>query len=381
MQGDDPRHRETLKRGDLFAASWWRRVFIALAGPGANFVFAIILSVVLLWVGIQVPDAPNVVGTVTAGGLADSLGFRSGDEIVAVDDGTVTTLKGVYDRLPSAEELAVAGDPLRFRVSRGAVEEEILVPPARLSDLFGELVFPRPAVVGEVAIGLPAYKAGIVVGDRVVAIDDTPVINFSDLQTLVQASPGQEIVITVEREDRTVKIPITPATDTRGGEPVGMIGITASHSGSYVVRLGIWDGLREGPRSTVRLVGAVFGHIGSLFSNPSNVSQITGPVGIIQASGEAAQAGPDRLINMAILISVALMVFNLLPIPILDGGMVVLSLLEAVRRKPVGEKGLALYQGIGIAVMGTLLIFVLINDPLRILQRHNALGRAGDLTP
>ena len=75
------------------------------------------------------------------------------------------------------------------------------------------------------------------------------------------------------------------------------------------------------------------------------------------------------------------MVFNLLPIPILDGGMVMLSLMEGILRRPVGDKGLAVYQGIGLAVMGTLIVFVLINDPLRILQRRSAMGRMGDIVP
>jgi regulator of sigma E protease len=104
-------------------------------------------------------------------------------------------------------------------------------------------------------------------------------------------------------------------------------------------------------------------------------------VAIIQASGDAAQRGWDRLLNLGVWLSVALMVFNLLPIPILDGGMVVLSVVEAMRGRPLGNRGLTIYQGIGIAVLGTLFLFVLINDPLRILQRHSALGRLGDTAP
>ena len=154
-----------------------------------------------------------------------------------------------------------------------------------------------------------------------------------------------------------------------------------SSVGHYVVRLGFSEGIVQGARSAVGTVGLMIEGIASLFSDVSNLSQIAGPVAIVQASGNAARAGVDRLLDRAILFSVALMVFNLLPIPILDGGMVMLSLLEGIRRRPIGERGLAVYQGIGIAVMGTLLFFVLINDPLRLLQRHNALGRIGDMTP
>jgi regulator of sigma E protease len=179
----------------------------------------------------------------------------------------------------------------------------------------------------------------------------------------------------------TVDIPVTPFTDTSGDKPVGKIGITARSPGTYLLRRGFVDGVVEGTRSAVATVGIMVNGIVSLFTNVSNLSQISGPVAIIQASGDAAQAGIDRLLDRAVLFSIALMVFNLLPIPILDGGMVILSLVEGLRRRPMGERGLALYQGIGIAVMGTLLIFVLINDPLRIIQRQTALGRTGELAP
>ena len=76
-----------------------------------------------------------------------------------------------------------------------------------------------PAEIGEVVIGTPAYKAGVMVGDRVLAVDDEPVDNFSDLQRLVVKRPGEEIVLTVERGERTIRIPITPFEDTTSGEP------------------------------------------------------------------------------------------------------------------------------------------------------------------
>jgi regulator of sigma E protease len=147
------------------------------------------------------------------------------------------------------------------------------------------------------------------------------------------------------------------------------------------VRFGFTDGIVQGTRGALDMVTRTLGGIVTVFSSPSNLSQLSGPVAIIQASGDAAKAGWDRLLNFGVLISVALMVFNLLPIPILDGGMVLLSVLEAVRGRPLGDRGLMIYQGIGMAVLGTLLVFVLINDPLRILQRRSALGRIENMVP
>ena len=382
MGGDDPRHRELLQPGDFFAAPWWRRVLVALAGPGANFLLALVLSVVLLWIGVHVPDQPNRIGAVTAGSLADSLGVKTGDRIAAVAGLPTGTLMAVQHqiglRLKNSEALPLTLDRDGSRV-------DIQVPPSRMAEekhgshpdryFFSGLEFPIPAEVGEVVLGTPAYKAGMMVGDKILAVDGHPVSSFRDLQDIVSVNAGKELHFTVLRGGRTIEIPIVPFADPTEGTKVGKVGITAASASMYVVRLNFTQGLVQGFQNTVATVGFLAKGIVSLFTSPSNLSQISGPVAIIQAGGDAAKAGWDRLLDRAIMFSIALMVFNLLPIPILDGGMVVLSLIEAVRRRPVGQRGLAVYQGIGLAVMGTLLVFVLINDPLRILQRRSALGR------
>ncbi len=381
MGGDDPRNREALQPGDFFAAAWWRRVLIALAGPGANFVVAILLSIALMWVGVRLPDAPNVVGGVTAGSVADSLGLAAGDRVTGIEGEAVGSLQAVYERLSHVVDTGAPTDPVTLTVSRDGASETFTLPRDRLVPAIQGLEFPIPAEVGEVVMATPAYKAGLAAGDRILAIDGTPINNWSDMTELITAHPDEEIRLTVEREGRTFDLPITPMAETLDGETVGRIGIAPASPETYLVRFGFTEGIVQGMRSSLDMVSRTLGGIVTVFSSPSNLSQLSGPVAIIQASGDAAKAGWDRLLNFGVLISVALMVFNLLPIPILDGGMVLLSVLEAVRGRPLGERGLMIYQGIGMAVLGTLLVFVLINDPLRILQRRSALGRVEDLVP
>ena len=381
MGGDDPRQRENLRPGDFFASAWWRRVLVALAGPGANFVVAIVLSIALMWVGVRLPDAPNLVGGVTAGSAADSLGLAAGDRVTALDGVEVGSLQAIYDRLGTVLEAGAADDPVELRVDREGVVHTFVLPRARLLDAVQGLEFPIAAQVGEVITATPAYKAGLSAGDRILAIDGETIENWSDMTRRITASPGVEIILTIQRGDRTLDLPITPLSETMDGETVGRIGIAPASPDTYLIRFGFTDGIVQGTRGALDMVGRTLGGIVSVFSSPSNLTQLSGPVAIIQASGDAAKAGWDRLLNFGVLISVALMVFNLLPIPILDGGMVFLSVLEAVRGRPVGDKGLMIYQGIGMAVLGTLLVFVLINDPLRILQRRSALGRIENIVP
>lgn len=372
MGGDDPRHRELLKPGDFFAAAWWRRVLIALAGPGANLVLAVLLSVILLWAGVRVLDFPSRVGTVTEGSLADSLGFAAGDLITAVEGRATASYRAVEQALG---EVPAEADVITLAVERSTGTAEIRVHRRRLDDLFRGLEFPVPAVVGEVVTESPAYKAGIAVGDRIVAVGQEPVDNFAELQKIVSASPERGLVFTVARGDRQFEVVIIPYADGRGDKKIGRIGITPASAGTFLIRRGFSDAVVEGPVLALAATGRMLSQIGLLFSDVSNLHQLSGPVAIIQASGDAAKAGLDRLLEIAVQLSLALMVFNLLPIPILDGGMIVLSVVEAVRRRPAGERGLAFYQGIGLAVMGSLLAFVVVKDFWQILQRWIALGR------
>jgi regulator of sigma E protease len=381
MGGDDPRDRTALKSDDFFAAAWWRRVLIALAGPGANFVLAIVVSIVLAWVGVRLPDAPNVIGGVTAGSAADSVGLRAEDRLTAVDGTPVASLQAFYQEIGDRLEEDQSGPDMALTVARAEGPTTILVPRARTAAVIQGLEFPMPAVVGDVIRGTPAYQAGLLEGDRITAIDGAPVRVWSDMTRLILKSPGKEIELSIERDGRTLTLPITPMSDSSGDSTVGRIGIGPVVQSTYLVRFGFLDGIVQGTGGALATVAETARSIGMLFTTPSNLSQLSGPVAIIQASGDAAQRGWDRLLNLGVWLSVALMVFNLLPIPILDGGMVVLSVVEAMRGRPLGNRGLTIYQGIGIAVLGTLFLFVLINDPLRILQRHSALGRLGDTAP
>jgi regulator of sigma E protease len=145
---------------------------------------------------------------------------------------------------------------------------------------------------------------------------------------------------------------------------------------SYRVQYTGWEGARRGVASTVDMVGLYYTFFWGLVTDFSqSISQVSGPVAIIQATGDAAQRGLDQLLSLAVMLNVALMVFNLLPIPVLDGGMVMLSVIEGIRRRPMADRGLTVYQGVGLSIIGALLIFVLINDPMRIVKRQQAVDR------
>ena len=377
MAGDDPRDRNALKAGDFFAAAWWRRVIIALGGPVANFIFALVLGIVLAWVGVNIPDAPNRVGEVAEGGRAQALGFESGNVITGVGDAPISTRMEFMLAMEASSE-----DPVPVQVAANGYQNSILVPKSEVEAVLQELTFPLPAEVGKVVPGFPAYFAGLQDGDVITAVDGAPIRTWAELTKAIHGSPDQELELSVTRGNDAFSVAVVPKSQERGEETIGLIGIEPGGSEQFVLQYPLGSGVVEGTKATLRTVALTYSGIWNLVTNfKSNVGGISGPVAIIQASGNAAKEGLDRLINLAVVLNVALMVFNLLPVPILDGGMVMMSVIEGLRNRPLGNRGLALYQGVGLAVIGTLLVFVLINDPLQMVKRQQAVGRVSETAP
>ncbi|NNF05980.1 MAG: RIP metalloprotease RseP, partial [Candidatus Eisenbacteria bacterium] len=277
MSGDDPRDRDALQPDDFFAVSWWRRVLIALAGPGANFLLAIVLGIVLAWVGITSPDAPNEIGSVDAGSVAAEVGFQDGDVVIAVDDQPVTARSGFVLGIVERENPGDAS----VTVLRDQSEVTLTVPESAFTDLFTGLRFPFPPIIGDVAIGTPAYSAGLKVGDRVTSINDNAIESWTDMTELIRSNPDQEIQLGISREDKNFIVPVVPMGVENNGEVTGRLGIGATSEQTFTRRFGFGEGVVVGTRAALMAVGMTFQSIGSLVTGGASLSQVSGPVAII----------------------------------------------------------------------------------------------------
>ena len=225
----------------------------------------------------------------------------------------------------------------------------------------------RQLTVGEVAEGSAAAAAGIVPGDRIVAIDGKPMTDFRDIQDAVMLYPGRTFSLALDRGGRDLTIPVTARSeiveDGFGNESkIGRIGIAPA-----AVE---FDFDRQGP---IAATGLAVGHsldivrmmvtgIGQIVSGERSVRELGGPIKIAKYSGEQFSLGPLAFINFIALISLNLAFINLLPIPALDGGHLAFYAAEAVRRKPVGPRGQELAFRAGIGLVLALMVFVTVND-------------------
>jgi regulator of sigma E protease len=317
----------------------WQRMLIGLAGPFFNF----LLTLGLMWFYFAfINEVPSVtvktttVEWVTPGSDAATAGLETGDLIVSFDNVKNPDWEGVYDhaRLNANQTVPVA-------VDRGGktILMSLFVPSSAKSDSFelsdmgiSPQFLPGPIAVAEVQPGMPAAQAGLQNGDAIEAVDGNAFHSVNTLLAYMQAGKGKPMTLTVLRNGATLQIVATPEKlDTRymlgfsttptpiRDEPLSLVSAAGKSLGFF--------------RDNALLVGEV---LDRLFTHRLSVTQMMGPVGIAKAAGEAAQMdGWYPKFGLAAEISLQLGMLNLFPFPILDGGMILLLLIESVLRHDI----------------------------------------------
>jgi regulator of sigma E protease len=238
-----------------------------------------------------------------------------------------------------------------------------------------------PASVDRVDPGSPAAAAGLQSGDVIVAVNDERIDEFQDLQRIIAASPNVTLQVVVLRGDQEIEMQLTPRP--RSDNPrLGAIGVGHTSTFENRQRIGPIEALGEGASNTWQIVAQTGAYIGGIFIGRESGDQIAGPLGIINISGQVASSALDApeatlvqklqllalsLLNLAAVLSVAVGLVNLLPIPILDGGHLLFYGIEAVRGgKPLPAAAQEWAYRAGFAVMASLFLFATWNDITRL---------------
>lgn len=229
-------------------------------------------------------------------------------------------------------------------------------------------------VVAEVKAESAAGEAGVMPGDLLVALDGERVETFDDIVRYISMRPEVPVVVTVKRGGGELDLRMVPrrveTTDRFGNKmEVGQIGIvTNQQSGNFRIEpLTPVQAVGEGVRQTWHIVTGTVDYIGNMISGRMNADQLGGPVRVVQASGQMASLGILALFNLAAVLSVSLGLLNLMPVPVLDGGHLVLYALEALRGKPVSAAAQEIAFRIGLAMILSLMVFATWNDISRLI--------------
>ena len=361
--------------GEYLSHPWYGRAFIAVAGPLANLVTAFLIMMTIGLVGVTYPDYPNVLGPQADTTLAHRAGLRAGDRITAVAGTPVGSWVAMFvqeRRLPEKRDVVLT-------VTRGDSTFPVTIAAAQRHEFFSGLARPSdPPVVGTVVVGMPAYKAGLKTRDSILAVNGQLVRAWEDLPRAISSQTDKPVVLRVVRDGSTFDLIVTPIDPGGvGGGNAGRIGIEARRMGNYVERFSLLRSMELGVRATGDLIGSVYRGMWLTVSRPLYYREyLGGPMFIAQAASEQARRGLDSYLQFLAMINVAIMAFNLLPIPVLDGGHIALAVLQALRRQAISYRAYVRFQKVGLAVIGTLFVLILANDPLRWLQRQRALDKA-----
>jgi len=360
----------------------WQRILVLLAGPVFNILFAVLVLWAMLWVN-GVTEVRAKVGDVTTGSLAARAGLRSGDEIRAINGAAVTGQRDVvFDLLDAMSGrgqalltvLGAAGETRQANLSvEDPGERRRLTEPA---ELFRGLGFqfwtpPVPPVLGPVTPDGPAARAGLAVGDRIVAIDSVAVNDFRQIVDYISARPGERVNIEYRRGGATHSVQVTVASEEAAGRRIGRIrvqqpaGVTYPPDMLLHTELGVSGALARagGEAWNMTLLQArlfwrmVLGRV--------SLKNLSGPLSIAEFAGDSAEAGVASFMSFLVLISLSLGFLNLLPIPILDGGQILFQLVEWLKGSPLSDRAQALGQQVGIALLIVLMGVALYNDIAR----------------
>jgi regulator of sigma E protease len=367
MAGESVEDPRAGKPDEFLSKTKWQRFQILIAGPAMNLLLAVVLLAVVLMQGADVPaylDQPPVVGSVERNSPAERAGFLPGDRIVSVAGRAVANWEQF--------DIAIGTRPgreLGVEIVREGRPDTINVTP----DPEGRFEVGRIGVapdvhpqVRAVLQGEPAERAGLQPGDTVLSVNGEPVAFARDLSEAIGRHPDASIVLTIRRGGETLDVPVTPRRD--GG--VGRIGISIGNE-MRRIEPGVLEAFRMSAERSWEMSGLILRTLWGLITGDVSPRQLMGPVGIAQLSGESAQAGWVALFGLMATISLNLGLLNLLPIPVLDGGHILIMALEGVARRDfsVRVKERMLFAGFVFLVL--LMVAVIYNDLTRIRWLEN----------
>jgi regulator of sigma E protease len=360
--------------------SVWRRFAIVIAGPVANFLFAVAVYAGLFMYGL--PEARPVLGTPPAGSVAAAGGLQSGDTVRAVEGEAITTWQELRWRVLQS---ALQRQPLRLEVMNERGHLSTLTLDLRSfpaddveSDALERIGLrlyrpPLEPIIGQVVSGGAAQRAGLSPGDRIVLADGKPVRSWEELVSAVQARPDMPLPLNIEREGATQTVEVVPASVVAGGKRIGRIGaapqLPASHAEKMLIRVqhGVAESLWKGVVKTGDIAAFSLKMLGKMLLGEVSWKHLSGPVTIADFAGQSAQMGWVSYLTFLALISISLGVLNLLPIPLLDGGHLMYYAIEIVKGRPVSERAMELGQRVGLALLLVVMAFAFYNDLNRLL--------------
>jgi regulator of sigma E protease len=381
MKGEDPLHpEETDGKGGFFAAAPWKRVIVSAAGPTANILFAVLVLTVIWWVGFTTYSQSNRIVLASEYNLgvgingetpASEAGLETGDRIVAVDGRPITNFQDLLETVSTSPQ-----SQIKLTVQRDGQTLSVPIVPEldrqTGAGRIGVYAWNDP-VIGPVAKDSAAWRAGLREGDRILSANGTE-IHFTVAFAKVLANKPPEVDLRYERQGKRYSTTLIPVYGEQGTAQLGFEFQLGTYPSPHV---GFFGAVARGAEETWQTLVLSVKGIGLLFRGINLRNAVVGPLRIVYYAGSVATQGLSLGIGQAAvnyfrflsLVSVVLFMVNLLPIPALDGGQILVFLVEIIRRRPVNREVIARIQTIGFSVIILLAVVVTFNDLLFFVGR------------
>jgi regulator of sigma E protease len=365
MAGENVSDERVGAPDEFLSKSKWVRFQVYLAGPAMNILLALIASTVVLAGGADVPifkSQPPVVGSVEPGSAAEKVGIQPGDRIVSINGQDVPTWDDMeMSVLPQANrEIAIVFE-------RGGVRSTVTVVPASETKYeLGKLgVHPvlRPQIAA-VRPHTPAERAGLLRGDVLLTVGGEKAVTREQTRAVIRRNGPVPIVLHIERQGREMDVTVTP----EGATGSSIIGFDFYDSEFERIDPTFVQAIKLSFRQNLDNAKVIGQTLKGLATRETKVNQLLGPLAIADLSGSAARLGWQELLGLMAMISLNLALLNLMPIPVMDGGQIVIIALEGIARRDFSIKLKERITMAGAAVILALMTVVIYNDIARILR-------------
>ena len=358
MAGEEDFDPKQSASDQFMAKNRAQKIFTLLMGPVMNLVLALFLIVAVNMGGVEVDsyklEKPTI-GYIEKGSPADKAGLLPGDLLLAIDGRQTPTWKEV--------EITVGTNPKQslkvefLRAGERRVSELNVVASTRYEIGYAGFYWQWPAVINQVAPGYPAIKAGLRPGDHITAVDGRPVATYFELANLIRSAPGKPLQLTYVRDGSTLTARLTPVTENG----VGIIGFNVKFP-TTKIDYGFAAAVKNSFQEAGRLTLLTFDAFRKLIQRKISVKSLSGPIEIARVSQQALESGFSNFFMLIAFISLQLGIVNLFPIPGLDGGHLLIFIIEAIIRRDLSMKLKNILVYAGFAFLISLMVFVLLND-------------------
>ena len=344
----------------------WQRACVMLAGPVANFILAIGILSIIFANSIERQFIPEV-AAISSPYLLQNTSLEPGHILVSINGKQTSNLQQIRLELLSNSGETGSLD-LLFKSRDGQRQENIFIPIDNFlsspeeqntpENFLGfKLDMKMQPLVGVISKDSPASINGLQVNDRILAVNSQTIYSFEDLKDFLSNYEGSEIDLTIQRSADTLylNIPLSTRVSIEGIEEK-YIGIQPGLQRSW------FSSLSKGAYETYNLSSKTLMFVGKMVTGDLGTQNLSGPIGIVKMSGDTAKAGFLPFLYLMALLSISLGVMNLLPIPVLDGGQLVMLGVEAVRGSPMPEKMENMFYPSGWVAVGCLMVFAVFND-------------------